>query len=194
LISDPTALFGFLSAMPGKGAGRVKFSVSFQPACPGGSVKVGKSILRKSNEFLSKEEDMKKKVLPGVFLFGAVALMVSGAIFVSTGCKDAETAYEQHQITVLNPAITAKMVEREPLAPRAATLDGKTIYFVDLQWGGPQAGYSVFEEMQKWFAKNKPSIKTVLRRSKGGWMGDDPELRKEIADNKAAGVVIGIGG
>jgi hypothetical protein len=48
--------------------------------------------------------------------------------------------------------------------------------------------------MQKWFAKNMPSVKVELRRSSGGWMGDDSSLRKEIADKKAAGVVIGIGG
>jgi hypothetical protein len=95
---------------------------------------------------------------------------------------------------VLNPAISTAMVERVPLAPRADTLEGKTIYLVDLQWGGPEAGYSVFEEMKKWFAKNKPSIKVELKRASGGWMGNDPALQKEIADNKAAGVVIGIGG
>jgi hypothetical protein len=97
-------------------------------------------------------------------------------------------------ITVLNPALSSPLVERAPLAPRADTLEGKTIYLVDLQWGGPQAGYSVFEEMQKWFAKNMPSVKVELRRSSGGWMGDDPALRKEIAEKKAAGAVIGIGG
>lgn len=137
---------------------------------------------------------MKKRILPGGFLFLAVMLIAAGTVFISTACKGTEAADEGRPITVLNPAISSSFVERVPLAPRAKTLDGKTIYLVDLQWGGPQAGYSVFEEMQKWFAKNKPSIKVVLRRSNGGWMGDDPALRKEIADNKAAGVVIGIGG
>ncbi len=86
------------------------------------------------------------------------------------------------------------MAERVPLAPRTdATLEGKTIYLVDLQWGGPEAGYSVFEEMKEWFSKNMPSVKVEVRRSKGGWMGDDPELRAEIAAN-ARGAVIGIGG
>ena len=137
---------------------------------------------------------MKKRILPGGFLFLAAALIAAGAVFVSTACKDIETACEERLVTVLNPALSSPFVERVPLAPRAETLDGKTIYLVDLQWGGPQAGYSVFEEMQKWFAKNMPSVKVELRRSNGGWMGDDPALRKEIAEKKAAGVVIGIGG
>lgn len=127
---------------------------------------------------------MKKRILLGGFL-----LVMTAVILIGISCKQ-----QEQLITVLNPAISSKMVERIPLAPRADTLEGKTIYLVDMQWGGPQAGYSVFEEMQKWFSKNMPSVKTVLRRSKGGWMGDDPELRKEIAENKAAGVVIGIGG
>ena len=137
---------------------------------------------------------MKNKVQPAWRLFIAAALVLTGAVSLMTGCANSEKAYEGRMITVLNPAISSPMVERVPLAPRAATLEGKTIYLVDMQWGGPQAGYSVFEEMQKWFAKNMPSVKVVLKRSKGGWMGDDPELRKEIAENKAAGAVIGIGG
>ena len=137
---------------------------------------------------------MKNKVQPAWRLFIAAALVLTGAVSLMTGCANSEKAYEGRMITVLNPAISSPMVERVPLAPRAATLEGKTIYLVDMQWGGPQAGYSVFEEMQKWFSKNMPSVKVVLKRSSGGWMGDDPELRKEIAENKAAGAVIGIGG
>jgi hypothetical protein len=140
------------------------------------------------------EEDMTKKILPGAFLFMTTALVLIGTMVLATGCRNMEQACEERSITVLNPAISSQMVERIPLAPRTDTLEGKTLYLVDLQWGGPQAGYSVFEEMQKWFSRNMPSVKTVLRRSKGGWMGDDPELRKEIGENKPGGVVIGIGG
>ena len=137
---------------------------------------------------------MKNNIQPAWRLFIAGALAFAGAILLMAGCASTGTNSEEQLITVLNPAISSPMVERVPLAPRAATLEGKTIYLVDMQWGGPQAGYSVFEEMQKWFAKNMPSVKVVVKRSKGGWMGDDPELRKEIAEKKAAGVVIGIGG
>ncbi|MEJ2110863.1 MAG: hypothetical protein P8Z37_13330 [Acidobacteriota bacterium] len=137
---------------------------------------------------------MKRKILPGSILLLAVALMAVGSIFISTGCGDMEQACEERVIAVLNPEISSELVERVPLAPRAETLEGKTIYLVDLQWGGPEAGYSVFEELKKLFAKKMPSVNVVLRRASGGWMGNDPALQKEIADNKAAGVVIGIGG
>jgi len=140
------------------------------------------------------EEDMAKKILPNGYLFMTAALLLIGTMVLATGCGTTEQACAERLITVLNPAISREMAERIPLAPRADTLEGKTIYLVDMQWGGPQAGYSVFEEMQKWFSKNMPSLKVELRRTKNGWMGDDPELRKEIVEKGAAGAVIGIGG
>ena len=127
---------------------------------------------------------MKRKALLGSFLLAMVALISAG-----TGCRQ-----QEQLMTVLNPAISSPMVERVPLTPRTGTLEGKTIYLVDLQWGGPQAGYSVFEEMQDWFSRNMPSVKTVIRRSKGGPFGDDPALREEIISQKAGGVIIGIAG
>ena len=136
---------------------------------------------------------MKKKVLPVGFLSMTAALVTAGVIFLS-GCRDMEQACEERLITVLSPAISSPFVERVPLAPRTDTLEGKTIYLVDMQWGGPDAGYSVFEEMQDWFSRNMPSVKTVIRRSKGGPFGDDPALREEIISQKAGGVIIGIAG
>jgi hypothetical protein len=96
-------------------------------------------------------------------------------------------------ITVLNPAIASKMAPRVPLAPRLDTLDGKTLYMADINWGGPEAAYSVFEEIQAWLAANKPTVKTVIRRIKGSYSSDDPELWKEIAKNGNAAIV-GISG
>lgn len=99
----------------------------------------------------------------------------------------------QQLITVMNPAVANKMVDRFPLSPRLDTIEGKTIYLVDIGWGGPQAAPSVYEEMQAWFAQNKPSVKTVIRRIKGSYESDDPELYKEIKQNGNAALV-GISG
>ena len=96
-------------------------------------------------------------------------------------------------LTVMNPAIENKMVDRIPLAPRLDTMDGKTIYLVDINWGGPDAAYSVFEEMKDWFAKNKPAVNIVIKRKSGMYTVDDPPLWKEIAE-KAQGALIGISG
>jgi hypothetical protein len=96
-------------------------------------------------------------------------------------------------ITVLNPAIESKMVDRLPLSPRLNTLEGKTIYLVDINWGGPEAAYSVFEEIQSWFSQNIPSAKIIIKRKYGSYSQDDPKLWKEIAASGNA-ALIGISG
>ena len=93
------------------------------------------------------------------------------------------------KITVLNPAMPSKLAKRLPLSKRLDTLDGKTIYLVDIQWGGPEGGYSVLEEMQAWYKENMPSVKTVLRRTKDNMFTDDPALWKEISEKGNAAIV-----
>ncbi len=132
---------------------------------------------------------LKKSHYVAVFLILFVTCIISCTKKEDTVTQKAE----EPLITLLNPALSTEFAERAPLAPRNDALDGKTIYLVDLQWGGPEAGYSVFTEMKEWFNKNMPSVKVEVRRSKGGWMGDDPDLRAEIVAN-ARGAVIGIGG
>ena len=96
-------------------------------------------------------------------------------------------------ITVLNPAVANKMVDRLPLSPRLDTLEGKTIFLVDIGWGGPQAAPGVYEEIKAWFAKNMPSVKTEYRRIRGSYESDDPGLWKEIVQ-KGQAALIGISG
>jgi hypothetical protein len=137
---------------------------------------------------------MKRKVLSGSFLLMIVALISVGSTPSATGQAKTGAAGDGRLITVLNPAISTKMMARVPLGPRLDTLEGKTIYLVDMQWGGPEAAYSVFEEMQSWFVRNMPSVKVVIKRMGSGPFGDDPALRKEIVDKKVSGVITGIAG
>ncbi len=125
---------------------------------------------------------MKRMLLPASSLLVITALAL-------VGC----TSGGSEKITVMNPAITNTMVDRVPLAPRLDSLEGKTVYMVDINWGGPEAAYSVFEEMQVWFSKNMPSVKTVLKRKRGSYSADDPELWKEISE-KGNAAIIGISG
>ncbi len=97
-------------------------------------------------------------------------------------------------ITVLNPAVANRLAERLPLAPRLGTLQNKTIYMVDINWGGPEAALSIFEEMQGWFARNMPTVKTVIRMKRGGYETDDPALWKEIKENGGSAVILGVSG
>ena len=77
-----------------------------------------------------------------------------------------------------------------PMAPRLDTLDGKTVYLIDGKFGG---SYELLQEMKRWFSKNLPSVKTVLKQKSGNFDVDDPDLWAEIKE-KGDGVVLGVGG
>ncbi len=95
-------------------------------------------------------------------------------------------------ITVLNPACSSSPAERSPLAPRSfSTLHNKTVFLVDIGWGGPKAGYDVLDVMQGWFARHIPSVKTVLVAKKGSFAEDDPSLWARIKSEGDA-CIIGI--
>jgi hypothetical protein len=94
-------------------------------------------------------------------------------------------------IAVMNPAIANTRATRFPLAPRLDTLRGKTLYMVDVNWG--DGASSVYDEMRDWFAQNLPDVRIVIKRKKGPYEEDDPELWKEIARNAQAAIV-GISG
>jgi len=130
---------------------------------------------------------MKRKILLKSALLALVVLIAIGTTSCQSGGGDGRL------ITVLNPAMTVNLAERVPLTPRLDTLEGKTIYFYDTQWGGPEAANSVYEEMKIWFAKNIPSAKIVIHKGPG-WMSYDKAFLKEITDKKVDGVLIGISG
>jgi len=99
-----------------------------------------------------------------------------------------------HLITSMNPAVTPGLATRIPLAPRLDTLNGKTIYLVDTDWGGMGQNGSILEEMQAWFSDHMPAVKTVIKVKKGNFVTDDPALWKEIADAKGDAVILGVAG
>jgi hypothetical protein len=99
----------------------------------------------------------------------------------------AESAGEsQIKVTGLNPKGTPPAIQLFPMAPRLSTLDGKTIYLVDT---GFQGGDILLQQMQIWFRKNMPSVKTVYRRKAGVYFEDDPPLWQEIKTHGNAAIM-----
>lgn len=77
-----------------------------------------------------------------------------------------------------------------PLAPRLESLPGKTLYLVDVGFGG---GWEFLEETVDWFKRNMPSVNTVLLHKKGIMFVDEPEMWAELKD-QADAVIFGVGG
>jgi hypothetical protein len=75
-------------------------------------------------------------------------------------------------ITVLNPAVTNKTADRIPLSPRLDTLEGKTIYLVDISWGGPEAATAGFEE-SNWFGYRTYPAPRSSSKKDGMYTQDD---------------------
>ena len=93
--------------------------------------------------------------------------------------------------TVLDPRGQPTMtVQPMPLAPRLDSIQGKTLYLVDVGFGG---GWEFLEETVAWFNRNMPGVDTVLLHKKGIMFVDEPEMWAELKD-KADAVIFGVGG
>jgi hypothetical protein len=118
---------------------------------------------------------MKKKMF---FLTGILfATLINGAF-----AQDAK-------ISVLNPKGTPPPTPLAPLAPRLSTLEGKTIYFVDVKYDG---GASLLREIMAWFAENIPKANLVFREKGESYDQEDPKLWAEIKQ-RADAVVMAVG-
>lgn len=90
---------------------------------------------------------------------------------------------------LINPRGTPPPIRLRPMAARPASLEGKTVYFVDVRF---MNGKSFLAEIQQVFNAMFPGVKTELRQKRGGYTEDDPDLWAEI-QAKGALMVMAIG-
>ncbi len=107
------------------------------------------------------------------------------AVISTAGVSQAQ----ERKITVLNPLGQPPAIERVPMAPRIGSLEGKTIYIVDI---GFTDTHQLLTEMQKLLAARYPQTTWIVRTKIGTYFDDDPELWSEIRD-KGHGMIMGVG-
>ena len=116
------------------------------------------------------------------------ALLAGSSLHADAKSAKAATTAASGELKLvgLNPKATPPPVILIPMAPRLSSLDGKTVYLVDT---GFNNGNELLHQIQIWFQKNMPSVKTVFRRKAGPYEQDDPKLWQEIKQNGNAAIM-----
>jgi hypothetical protein len=83
----------------------------------------------------------------------------------------------RNQIVALNPMGYPPQITQLGMAPRLETLEGKTLYLVDVRFDD---GDRLLQQMQNWFAEHMPQTHTVLVSKAGVYMEEDPALFQDI--------------
>jgi len=96
---------------------------------------------------------------------------------------------QEPKITVLNPLGQAPPITRVPMAPRLTSLDGKTVYIVDVNFTDT---HQLFTEMQKLLSEKYPKTTFVVRTKSGTYFEDDQPLWTEIK-TKGNAMIMGVG-
>lgn len=92
-------------------------------------------------------------------------------------------------LRVLNPMGMPPKVTPRPPAPRVSSLEGKTVYLVDVRFDD---SHLLLQQIQRWFAEHMPGVKTVLKALSSTYMQDDPATWQEIQAHGHA-AIIGVG-
>ena len=93
------------------------------------------------------------------------------------------------RFSVLSPLGTPPPIKQLAMAPRLNSLDGKTIYIVDV--GYPETK-PFFDQMASLLSAAYPKTKWVVRNKISTYFEDDPDLWKEIK-TKGHGMIIALG-
>jgi len=115
------------------------------------------------------------------------ALLAGSGVEAEQKKKGARSAGSESKLTAVSPKGTPPAIQLYSMAPRASSLEGKTIYLVDAtSFDGSE---TLLKKMQAWFQENMPTVKTVFRKKAGVYAMDDPKLWAEIKANAYACVM-----
>jgi hypothetical protein len=110
-------------------------------------------------------------------------------VMASEGLDKGKPSAAADRIVVMNPEGYPPDVTQLGMAPRLDSLDGKTVYLVDLHF---YDSGSLLEQMRLWFAERMPQVTTVLLQKSGRYMDDDPALFQNVR-NEGDAVIVGVG-
>jgi hypothetical protein len=91
-------------------------------------------------------------------------------------------------LTVHDPRGYPPQVIGKRLANRPQSLDGKHLYLVDCLFDNSEV---FMDQLQDWFGKNLPSVKTDIIKPRESWV-DDPDMRKKVEEDGDA-AILGVG-
>jgi hypothetical protein len=91
----------------------------------------------------------------------------------------------------LPPGMGETVTPKMAFARRLDALENKTIYLVDIGFGG---GYNFMVQLQNWFAKNMPSVTTIVRRKPGRVFANESKELWDEVKQKGHAVVLGVAG
>jgi len=89
------------------------------------------------------------------------------------------------------PGMGESMPTSLVFARRLDTLENKTLYLVDIGFGG---GYNFMLQLQKWFTENMPSVTTIVRRKPGRVFADESKELWDEVKEKGHAVILGVAG
>jgi hypothetical protein len=107
----------------------------------------------------------------------------------TTGVDRNKTVEGSEKMVVMNPIGYPPKIEQVGLAPRLESLDGKTVYLVDVRFDD---GDILLQQMEAWFTEHMPKVNTVFVRKSGVYTQDDTILFEEMKE-KADAVILGVG-
>jgi hypothetical protein len=116
-----------------------------------------------------------------------IGRIMKGILLLTAFLISSAMPAQEAKIAVLNPRGTQPPIRLIPMAPRLDTLDGKTIYIVNVAFGD-----TFLPETQKVLSQRYPKTNWVFKRKAGSYFDDDPKLWAEIKE-KGHGMIMGVG-